>query len=104
MADHVPQQFTKAEDFKSIYSNNAQFTMSPWDVVFVFGENQSVKDNILLVEQKMRVVMSPQHAKIFSQVLSDQVSKYEQTFGPIPVPVQPPMTETQPLPKSKRPS
>jgi hypothetical protein len=102
MAEQVPQQFTKSEDFKSIYSNNVQFTFSPWDVIFVFGENQSLKDNILLVEQKMKVVMSPQHAKVFAQVLAEQVAKYEQTFGTIQIPTQ--SVPSEPQPRSKRPS
>ena len=73
--------------------------MSPSDVVFMFGENQSVKDNILNVEQHVRIVMSPQHAKVFCQVLTDQISKYEQAFGNIQIPAQPDVPA-----KSKKPS
>jgi|SRR5580700_10037123 hypothetical protein len=94
--EQVPQQNTKTADFKSIYSNNVQFTMSPWDVVFMFGENQSVKDNILMVEQSVRVVMSPQHAKVFCQVLTDQIGKYETAFGVIQVPTPPTQPEVKP--------
>jgi len=91
----VPQQNTKAADFKSIYANNVQLFMSPWDVAFVFGENQSVKDNILMVEQSVRVVMSPQHAKVFAQVLNDQIGRYETTFGTIQIPSPPQQSDTK---------
>ena len=65
----------------------------PYDVVFMFGENKAVKDNILLVEQHTKIVMSPQHAKVFSQVLARQISKYEETFGTISIPI--PATEPE---------
>jgi len=91
----VPQQTTKSENFRSLYSNNVSMTITPWDVVFAFGENQSVKDSILLVELHTRIVMSPQHAKIFSQVLATQISKYEETFGPISIPNQPIVEKTE---------
>lgn len=102
MLNTVPQTSTKAQDFKSVYSNNVQFTISPWDVVFMFGENQGVKDNqILLVEQTVRVVMSPQHAKVFSQVLRDQINKFEEAFGTINIPTNP---QAQPDAQAKKPS
>jgi len=97
----VPQQITKTSDFKSAYSNNAQITVTPWDVVFVFGENQTVRDNILHVDIHTRVVMSPQHAKVFSKVLSDNIAMYEEKFGTIMLPT-PPDQRTQT--ENKKPS
>jgi len=88
----VPQQITKADNFRSVYSNNVQMTASPWDVVFVFGENQEVKNSILMTEVHTRIVMSPQHAKNFAQVLAGQISQYEKMFGVISIP-SPPTTE-----------
>jgi len=91
MPDNMPQiaqAFTKSPDYKSVYSNNVNMTLTPFDFVFVFGENQGVKDNILSVDLHARVTMSPQHAKVFAQVLAENVAKYEQTFGPIVTPSQ----------------
>lgn len=91
----VAQQVTKAPDFKNLYSNNVQLTATPFDIVFIFGENQALKDNFLIVEQLAKVTMSPQHAKVFSQLLADNIAKWEQTFGPIVVP-KPPEAERRP--------
>ena len=84
----VPQQINKTPDFKSIYSNNVNMTVTPFDFVFKFGENQGMKDNILIVDLHSTVTMSPQHAKVFSQLLAENVAKWEQTFGPIVTPTQ----------------
>jgi len=100
MAENVAQQISKSPDFKSAYSNNVTLTITPWDVVFIFGENQAVKDNILIVEHQAKITMSPQHAKVFAQVLVDNIAKWEQTFGPIVVPKQ---TSTGEL-ETKKPS
>jgi hypothetical protein len=32
-----------------------------------------------------RIIMRPQHAKQFSKVLTENMGKYEETFGPISV-------------------
>jgi hypothetical protein len=45
--------------------------------------------------------MSPQHAKVFSQVLRDQVSKFEEMFGVINLPSTP---QAQPETTAKKPS
>lgn len=95
MAENVAQQISKSQDFKSAYSNNVTLTITPWDVVFTFGENQAVKDNILIVEHQAKITMSPQHAKAFSQVLAENIAKWEVTFGPIVVPKQPGDAETK---------
>lgn len=86
----VPQQITKTSDYKSLYSNNVNLTITPFDFVFSFGENQALKDNILIVDLHTKITMSPQHAKVFSQVLAENVAKWEQMFGPIMTPAQTP--------------
>jgi hypothetical protein len=87
-APQVAQQLNKTPDYKAVYSNNVNLTLTPFDFVFVFGENQSVKDNILIADIHTKVTMSPQHAKVFAQLLIENVNKWEQTFGPIVTPAQ----------------
>jgi len=77
---------TQAPDFHSIYSNNVAFTMSAFDLSFIFGEITNVEDRVLNVNQKLRVTMSPQHAKAFALVLLQNLKTYEQTVGPIVLP------------------
>jgi Protein of unknown function (DUF3467) len=47
---------------------------------FSRGRSQGVKDSLLNVDLHARVTMSPQHAKVFAQVLMENVAKWEQTL------------------------
>jgi len=75
----------KASDFKSVYSNNVEMRTAYFDTVFIFGEVQGLEDNVLTVEQKLRVVMTPPQTKIFLLLLTQQVHSYEEKFGPIKI-------------------
>lgn len=74
------------------YTNGVQVMYSPWDfhVYFVratptlkqIDGAQTIETGEQVVD---RVVMSPQHAKAFLEVLRDNVQKYESQHGEIPV-------------------
>lgn len=67
-----------------VYANNVTLLMSRWDFKFVFGDILDMTDDRLRVNERVTVVMSPQHAAAFSDVLSKHVGGYEERFGPIP--------------------
>jgi hypothetical protein len=73
----------KAESTPSIYANSAEINVTTWDFRFKFGEIEEVRPDSVSVAERVRVVMSPQHAKIFSRVLAENVQKYENAFGEI---------------------
>jgi hypothetical protein len=52
----------------------------------VFGEIMGAEGDIVNVEQRVRVTMSPQHAKALVMVLAQNLTNYENTIGPIPLP------------------
>lgn len=80
---------TKAPDFKTVYTNNVAFSVSAFDISLVFGEIEGVSEGkILDVTQKVRVSMSPQHAKILATILVQNVQMYETKIGPIHLPQQ----------------
>jgi hypothetical protein len=79
---------TQASDFRSVYANNAAFTISAFDVSMYFGEITGMEDGKVNVEQKLRVTMSPQHAKLFAIVLAQNIQNYEQAIGKINLPPQ----------------
>jgi hypothetical protein len=86
-AEFVPREIPR------FYANNTQFQISPWDVSLDFGQIVGqTEDRRLLVENLVRVVMSPQHAKVIAHLLMTQLAMYESEFGTIPSPpiVQPP--------------
>jgi uncharacterized protein DUF3467 len=80
-----------ADTFVSVYSNNLQMEVSPWDFKLIFGEIEKGEADPtgqrlvkLHVEDKVRVSMSPQHAKAVLKVLQENVALYEKQIGPIP--------------------
>jgi hypothetical protein len=76
----------RAADFRSFYANNTAFAMSPFDFNLIFGEIVGAKDRKMVVEQKVKVIMSPLHAKIFVQVMVENLKQFEATFGEIKLP------------------
>jgi hypothetical protein len=75
---HYPEQII------AHYSNRAELFISNSDIIidFVMVEPASHGKKPKLVFQT-RVILSPQHAKQLSIVLSQNIEKYEETFGPI---------------------
>ena len=76
----------------SFYANSVELRISNWDFRFRFGEiiDDHQQDESGNVIERVRIIMSPQHTKAFLAVLTDNVRKYEATFGEIRVnPVTP---------------
>jgi hypothetical protein len=70
------------ENKKPIYINSVEIGMSHFDFSLDMsyrGANSPLND--------MRVVMSPQHYKAMIQVMIDNLNKYEELFGSIPMEV-----------------
>ena len=75
----LPQQ--RAADYLSTYSNHVEIGFSPWDFRFLVFEVTEGEDGEIIREKKARVVMSPQHAVAFSQVLNSTVERWEREHG-----------------------
>ena|ERR1700693_1447355 len=78
----------KAPDYRTVYSNNALFQTGPFDFNIIFGEISGLDSSgqVGLVEQHVRVTMSPLHAKLFAALVLQQVRGYEAQFGKINIP------------------
>lgn len=86
---NVNRQTVTAEKFVSLYVNDTQVQVTPWDIKLIFGEITSVptpENPAIIIKQIGEVRMSPQHAKKVTQVLLQQLEHYERTVGPIPLP------------------
>lgn len=86
----------RSPEFLSIYSNHTAFNTSAFDFSMTFGEISADEKGVLGVEQKVRVVMSPLHAKIFSAIVMNNVRNFEAQFGEIKIPVPPENQEKPP--------
>jgi hypothetical protein len=78
----------KSPDFFSIYANDIQVQVSPWDMRFILGELTDVgtAEHVVTIKQLAELRISPQLAKSLSVILIDQLRKYEDNFGQIPEP------------------
>ncbi len=72
------------EKAPTIYSNNVQLRVSPWDFKFTFGEVIEVTEDSFEIKDKVVVYMSPQHAKAFADVMVKNLAQYEKNVGKIP--------------------
>lgn len=82
----------RSESFVSIYSNSLNVEANPWDFRLYFGDIEKGEPDPtgsylakIYVEDRVRIIMSPQHAKAMLKVLQDNVAQYEMQVGKIPV-------------------
>ena len=73
-ANKLPQR--QAAEYCSAYSNQAEIGTSSWDFRFLFFEITEDETGELIREKKARVVMSPQHAMAFAQVLNHTIERW----------------------------
>jgi hypothetical protein len=75
----------KNENYQSVYVNNTTFQTTAFDFGMIFGEIIEIDgvEATATVDQKVRVVMSPLHAKIFGLILMQNVQQFEAKFGEI---------------------
>jgi len=74
---------TRTSDYRDGYANSVQVRLSVWDFLLVFGRLEQQTQDEILVENFQGVYLSPQQAKALHNVLSHNITQYEQTFGTI---------------------
>lgn len=81
-----PEEIVYPEQLTTYYSNVVRFYMSNSDLVFDFATKDPRMAGKTMEEKvkvQVRVVMSPQHAKVFANVLMGNIQQYEKTFGEV---------------------
>ncbi len=68
-----------------LYSDQAFITTSPMGLTIDFGQQTPQLNLVRIVS---RIALSPTHAKLFSDLLKNQVANFEKQFGEIKVPAQ----------------
>jgi hypothetical protein len=89
---NVHRSVVPGPNFVSLYANDTQIRVTPWDIMLIFGEIDgfpTVDNPSVNVKLNGEVRMSPQHAKRLLLVLQRQIDLYEQAIGPIPLPREP---------------
>jgi len=74
---------TNAADYREGYANSVQIRVNLWDFFLLFGKvNQTAPDQVS-IQNFQGIYVSPQQAKALLNVLQQNVSQYEGTFGAI---------------------
>ena len=74
---------TEASDYREGYANSVQVRVSLWDFFLLFGlVNQTAPDQVSITNFQ-GVFLSPQQAKALANVLNQNITQYEATFGEI---------------------
>ena len=74
---------TNVADYREGYANSVQIRVNLWDFFLLFGKvNQTAPDQVS-IENFQGIYVSPQQAKALLNVLQQNVSQYEGTFGAI---------------------
>lgn len=77
--------YVRDKDFRSVYANNTIFGSTAFDFAMTFAEIMEV-DPVkaqIKAEQRVKVVMSPLHFKLFAATCMQNVEQYEKVFGTI---------------------
>ena len=80
---HRVQNITRSEDYKELYANTCQIRVSNFDFFFEFGKIGNVTDTTVETVSQVGIYLSPQQAKALFRVYSDNLTRYENDFGPI---------------------
>lgn len=86
---NVNRSVETSPDFVSIYANDAQIQLTPWDIRLILGviSNVPAEDQpTIIVRQLGEVRMSLPLAKRLVMILIGQLKHYEETVGPITLP------------------
>jgi uncharacterized protein DUF3467 len=84
-----------AADYREGYANSVQIRVNLWDFFLLFGVvNQSAPDQVSILNFQ-GVYLSPQQSKALLNVLQQNVSQYEATFGEIRLEPQPGASSVQ---------
>jgi flagellar protein FlaG len=82
-------------DYREAYANSVQVRVSLWDFFLLFGTiNQNTPDSVT-IHNFQGIFLSPQQAKALANVLNQNVSQYEATFGEIRLEPKPPASSVQ---------
>lgn len=74
--------FLYPEDLPTIYCNYATFMFAAFDLSIDVGTRSDMGGNPN-VKISARMIMSPQHAKVFATKMKELIDNYEKDFGTI---------------------
>ena len=72
-----------APEYRENYANSVQLRVNLWDFFLMFGTIAQTTPESVSIRNFQGVYLSPQQAKALFNVLQQNISQYESTFGEI---------------------
>ncbi len=88
-------QLTSSADYREGYANSVQIRVNLWDFFLMFGTVNQMAPDQVAIQNFQGVYLSPQQAKALSNVLQQNLSQYEATFGEIRLEPKQPAAQIQ---------
>ena len=76
-------QLTNTNDYRETYANSVQIRVNLWDFFLMFGTVNQTSPDSVTINNFQGIYLSPQQAKALLNVLTQNISQYEATFGEI---------------------
>ena len=79
----VKVNVVRRPDFRESYANSVQMRVNLWDFHLEFGLVNQTEPEVVNIETFQGIFLSPQQAKALFNVLQQNITQYEGTFGEI---------------------
>ncbi len=76
-------ELVKRADYREEYANSVQVRANLWDFFLSFGRVDQTSPDSVSIQNFQGIYVSPQQAKALLNVLQQNISQYEATFGEI---------------------
>ncbi len=74
---------SNSHDYRESYANSVQMRVNLWDFFLMFGTVNQTSPETVNIQNFQGIYVSPQQAKALFNVLQQNLSQYEATFGEI---------------------
>ena len=76
-------QVQNTPDYRENYANSVQVRVNLWDFFLLFGTLAQSSPDAVSIQNFQGIYLSPQQAKALLNILQQNISQYESTFGEI---------------------
>ena len=76
-------QLIQTPEYRENYANSVQVRVNLWDFLLLFGRVSQTSPESVTIHNFQGIYVSPQQAKALLNILQQNVSQYEGTFGDI---------------------
>ena len=76
-------QIVNTPEYRESYANSVQVRVNLWDFFLMFGTLAQSTPEAVAISNFQGIYLSPQQAKALLNILQQNISQYEATFGEI---------------------